>query len=444
MRRYLLSFLLVFGVFVGFTLAGSLCTLSAYAAGREAYAAWDTLARAYHEVRGRYVEELDSTELVYAAIEGMVRVLDPHSAFLDPDTYRNMQRQEQDRYFGIGVRVTPHDRGLEVIEVLPDSPAKHNAIQTGDIITTIDDHPLADEPFIQASERISGPRGGLVQLIIQRDDRHIELAIARDVVHVPAVWSELVQPGVGYAALVHFQEGSAAELEAATRQLQADNGAPLQQLILDLRNNPGGLLSEAVAVVDQFVGEEIIVSTRGRDDREDQTYRGSASPTDLQLSPIILVNGGSASASEIVAGSLRMQGRASLVGTPTYGKGSVQAIWAFEDESALKLTISRYHLPDDSPIDHRDGLQPDVLVRTPERERLLAFLAAVQEQVREQEDSLRSVDREALLDALAEVETSQPDPSPRRLWDVPVRERLEHDPQLARALALATTGTPAD
>lgn len=437
MRRYLLSFLLVLGVFVGFTLAGSLCTLSAYAAGREAYAAWDTLARAYHEVQSRYVEELDATVLVYAAIEGMVQALDPHSAFLDPERYRSLQRHEQDRYFGIGVRVVPHELGLEIVEVLPDSPARHHAIQTGDIITTIDDHELAGDPFVEASERIAGPRGELVQLVILRQEASIELSLARDVVHVPAVWGELVRADVGYLALVHFQEGSADELRAAITDLQRENGRPLEQLVLDLRNNPGGLLSEAVAVVDQFVGDELIVSTRGREAREDEVYRGEASQSDWTLSPIVLVNGGSASASEIVAGALRTLGRATLVGTATYGKGSVQAIWAFEDESALKLTISRYYLPDDSPIDHRAGLEPDVLVRSSEQQRLMELLEDFEARIDSEGQALRAVDRAALHDALNQVEATQPNPDSRRLWDVPVTERLDHDPQLARALELA-------
>jgi carboxyl-terminal processing protease len=436
MRRYLLSMLAVFGVFVAFTLAGSMFTMAAYAAGRDAYAAWDTLARAYHEIQHRYVEELDATTLVYAAIEGMVQALDPHSTFLDPDEYRNLQRQDQDRYFGIGVRVAPHERGLEVVEVLPDSPAQHADLRRGDLILAIDHQALAGEPFSSAAERISGPRGELVALGILRAAEELEIVVARDVVHVPATWAELLQPGVGYLALVHFHEGSGQEFEASLRALEQRNGGPLEQLILDLRNNPGGLLDEATMVVDQFVGEVDIVSTRGRNDAETELHRGTLSPNDLTLSPIILINGGSASASEIVAGALRDHGRATLVGTPSYGKGSVQAIWEFEDASALKLTISRYYLPSGSPIDHREGLQPDVLVRAPEQQGMLDLLDRLEGQLDEQGQTLRNVDREAIQGALDRVEESLPDPDPRRLWEVPVQERLEADPQLARALAL--------
>jgi len=438
MRRYLLSFIVVFGVFVSCTLAGSMLTMGAYAAGREAYAAWDTLARAYHEVQQRYVEELEPNTLVYAAIRGMVDVLDPHSAFLDPEAYRNLQRQEQDRYFGIGVRVAPHDQGLRVVEVLPDSPAQHSDVHVGDIITTIDDAALGGEPFAQAAERISGPRGELVALGIQREDAPLEIVVARDVVHVPATWSELLDPGIGYVALVHFHEGAGQEFESALRELEQQNGGPLEQLILDLRNNPGGLLDEATHVVDQFVGDLDIVSTRGRDPRDSEQHRGTIAATDLTLSPVILVNNGSASASEIVAGALRAHGRATLVGTPSYGKGSVQAIWAFEDESALKLTISRYYLPDGSPIDHRQGLQPDELVLPAEQQQLLSLLDDIEQQVRDQGSGLRPVDRTALLEALEQVETNRPEPAPRQHWDVPIRERLVSDPQLARALELVT------
>ena len=444
MRRYLLSFLIVFGVFVSCTLAGSLFTMGAYAAGREAYAAWDTLARAYHEVQNRYVEQLEATTLVYAAIEGMVDALDPHSAFLDPEAYRNLQRQEQDRYFGIGVRVAPHPAGLQVVEVLPDSPAQLSQVAMGDVIITIDDAVLAGEPFADAAERISGPRGELVALGIQRDGQPLEIVVARDVVHVPATWSELLRPGVGYVALVHFHEGAGEEFEAALRDLEQSNGGPLEQLILDLRNNPGGLLDEAVHVVDQFVGQVDVVSTRGRDPRDSELRQGSDDPQDLALSPVILVNAGSASASEIVAGALRAHGRATLVGTPTYGKGSVQAIWAFEDDSALKLTISRYYLPDGSPIDHRQGLQPDHLVRASEQERMLGLIEDLEQQIREESSGLRAVDRATLLHALDEVETSLPDPDPRRLWEIPVQQRLASDLQLARALELVESSSPAE
>jgi carboxyl-terminal processing protease len=444
MRRYLLSFLLIFGVFVSCTLAGSLFTMGAYAAGREAYAAWDTLARAYHEIQERYVEELDATTLVYAAIEGMVEALDPHSAFLDPEQYRNLQRQDQDRYFGIGVRVAPHPLGLQVVEVLPESPAQLSKVLTGDIITSIDAQVLEGEAFATAAERISGPRGELVALGIQRAEQAIEIVVARDVVHVPATWSELLRPGVGYIALVHFHDGAGQEFEAALRELEQQNGGPLEQLILDLRNNPGGLLDEAVVVVDQFVGQVDIVSTRGRDPRDSDLRQGTDSPQDLALSPIILVNAGSASASEIVAGALRAHGRATLVGTPTYGKGSVQAVWAFEDDSALKLTISRYYLPDGSPIDHREGLQPDVLVRAGEQDRMLSLIDSLEQQVRAQGPDLRPVDRSTILRALQEVETSLPDPDPRRLWEIPVQERLASDPQLARALELIESPPPAE
>ena len=328
--------------------------------------------------------------------------------------------------------------------MLPDSPARLSDVRVGDIITTIDEQVLEGQPFAEAAERISGPRGELVALVVLRDADELEIVVARDVVHVPATWSELLRPGVGYVALVHFHDGAGQEFEAALRELEQSNGAPLEQLVLDLRNNPGGLLSEATHVVDQFVGEVDIVSTRGRDPQETELHRGTSSPRDVALSPIILVNAGSASASEIVAGALRAHGRATLVGTPTYGKGSVQAIWSFEDESALKLTISRYYLPDGSPIDHRQGLQPDHLVRAPDQERLLTVLATMEQQIEQLGGQLRQVDRAALLDALAEVETSLPEPSPHRLWQVPVEERVATDPQLARAMELVETSPPGE
>ncbi len=442
MRRYLLSFIVVFGVFVLATLAGSFCSLSAYAAGRDVYAAWDTLAQAFHEVQARYVEEKDATSLVYAALGGVVQALDPHSAFLDPESYRELQEQEQDRYFGIGVRVAPDPAGLRVVEVLPDSPSRHHDLQVGDLIVEIDGAALAGEEFELAAQRISGPRGQVVSLQVLRGEQQLGFELARDLVHVPAVWSELVAPGRAYLALVHFQEGSGDQFQAALRELEQQNGAPLQELVLDLRDNPGGLLDEAIQVVDTFVGDVPIVATRGRDANNDDQYRGSPDPQDLDLSPVVLINGGSASASEIVAGALDAHQRATLVGTPSYGKGSVQAIWAFEDGSALKLTISRYYLPDDRPIDHREGLQPAILVRAPQEQAQLDLLDALQRQV-EGAATLRSVDQARLLHTLQQVETSLPDPEPRRSWDLPVAERRLRDPQLAAALAVFEQEAPA-
>jgi carboxyl-terminal processing protease len=285
--------------------------------------------------------------------------------------------------------------------------------------------------------RISGPRGTPLDLQVERDGTAIALHLARDLVHVPSTYASLAAPGCGYIALVEFQEGAAEEFKAALAELQRRNGAPLTSLVLDLRDNSGGLLDEATAIVDLFVGDELIVQTRGRDTREDDARRGSASTLDIPLSPVILVNGGSASASEIVAGSLRALGRATLVGTRTYGKGSVQAIWEFEDASALKLTVARYYLPDGHPIDHRAGLEPDVVVLSSEQERFAALLAQLRARAQEAAPTLRPIDEAALLDALDGVDLSSPDPEGYRLWDVPVQDRLPDDPQLQRAIALA-------
>jgi len=438
MRRILPSFVVVITVFVGCTVAGFTVTMSAWAAGRDSYGPWQTLARAYHEIQERYVEEKDPSDLIHAAMKGLVGALDPHSAYYDPEEYAAQQRHDQERYFGIGVRVARHTRGLEVTEVLPGSPARTADMRRGDLILAIDGHACAEEPFEAASERISGPRGTELTLQVERDGAVHALRLARDLVHIPAVYAGLATPGCGYVALIHFQEGAADEFKAALADLQQQNGAPLTALVIDLRDNPGGLLDEAAGIVDLFVGDELIVETRGRDEREDDVRRGQASAQDLALSPVILVNGGSASASEIVAGTLRALGRARIVGTRTYGKGSVQAIWEFEDSSALKLTVARYYLPDGSPIEARVGIEPDVVVLGAEQQRFSALLGDLRTRAIEAAPTLRGVDEAALLRALDGIEPAAPDPEARRLWDVPVADRLADDPQLARAIALAT------
>jgi len=435
MRRTVLPFLLVFGVFGLSTLGGALCTMSAWGAGREVYAAWDTLARAFHEIQIRSVDPVDEQYLVHASLRGVAEALDPHTRFYDPEEWKAVQEAERTAFGGIGVRVEPDPAGLEVVEVLPGSPAEVGGIRVGDRILAVDGQVLAGVPFEAARGSIGGPRGQAVVLRLRRGSAESEASLVRDLVHEPAAWADLLPGGRGYVAMVHFQEGSAAEFDAALARLEARNGRPLAGLVLDLRDNPGGLLDEAVRVVDRFVGDVPIVETRGRDERENAVQRGSARSTDLDLPLVVLVNGGSASASEIVAGSLRALGRATLVGSPTWGKGSVQTVWSFEDGSALKVTVARYVLPDGGSIDHRTGLLPDVRAPSDEETRFAALLGDLRARVAAA-DGLAPADRDRLEAALDRASDRAPDRVHRSVFGVPLADRLPGDAALVRAIAV--------
>jgi carboxyl-terminal processing protease len=439
MRRTVLPFLLVFLVFGLSTMGGALCTMSAWAAGREVYAAWDTLARALHEIQTRYVEPVDEQVLVHAALRGVADSLDPHSRFFDPAEWKAVQEAEAAAFAGIGIRVEPDPAGLRVSEVLPGSPAEGGGIRVGDRLEAVDGLPLAGMPFDDARDRLAGPRGQPVRLGVRRPSGATEVSLVRDLVHEPAAWADLLPGGLGYVAMVHFQEGSAAEFDAALARLQARAGRPLAGLVLDLRGNPGGLLDEAVRVTDRFVADVPIVETRGRDPHENAVLEGTASATDLDLPLAILVDGGSASASEIVAGALRARGRATLVGTPTWGKGSVQTVWTFDDGSALKVTVARYILPDGSSIDHRTGLIPDVVVPRVEEERFDAVLSDLRGRVQTSE-GLAPADRDRLAAALEAAADRAPDRVHRSVFGVPVADRLPGDAALGRAIDLLVAG----
>lgn len=436
MRRLVLPFLLVFAVFAIGTATGSVFVFSAWASGRDTYLAWDTLTRAFHAVRGHYVEEVDEDVLIRAALDGLAGALDPHTVYLDPDEWARAREEESDRYHGIGVRVIRVADGLEVTEVIPGSPAARQGLATGDLILALDGQPLADLADPDLDGLFLGERGTSMTLRVRREDSVQDLVVVRDLVFVPATWAELVAPGVACVALAHFHEGASDELREALGRLRAENGASLEGIVLDLRDNPGGLLREAVAVADLFLEEGVVVATRGRGPHHQEVHHSTTSESDEVARLVVLVDGRSASAAELVAGALQARGRATLVGSPTFGKGSVQSVWTFEDGSAMKLTVSRYELPDGRLIDPQVGVVPDVLVPSPEEQRVLELTRRFQAEV-EALEGIRPADRQRLRASFRDAARVLPDPDRPRVQDAPVSDRLPTDPQLARALELA-------
>ncbi len=314
-----------------------------------------------------YVDKTDDHTLMSNAIRGMVGELDPHSAFMDKDEFEDLKIATEGNYSGIGVEVTAEDGVLTVIAPLDDSPAARAGIRPGDAILSIDGLLLRNEPLDDAIKRIRGEPGTVVKLGIGREPlpQPLELSIERAMVSVHSVRFDMLEPGYGYLRISQFSETTGPDTLAAIRALEEAAGGKLRGLVLDLRNNPGGVLDAAVEVSDAFLEDGTIVSAEGRS--AESRFRMEAMEGDLVRGAAIavLVNQGSASAAEIVAGALRDNGRAKLLGQKTFGKGSVQTVLPLEDGQALKLTTSRYFTPSGVSI-HERGIEPDVPLPEPE------------------------------------------------------------------------------
>ncbi|MCB9779157.1 MAG: S41 family peptidase [Alphaproteobacteria bacterium] len=426
MRRILQSFVVVGAAFAGGLLAGVTVANGAWAQGRQVYPALDTLARAMATIESRHVEPVTSDELVHDAIRGMVDGLDPHSRFLSPREYEEMQGRTEGRWFGVGLEMVGHADGVLVQRVIPGSPAALAGVLDGDIVRAVDGTDVGGMSLSEIGELLRGDRGTPVVLGLTRDGGATELTVVRDQVIAPTVTAALFSPGRGYARIEHFRQRTGAELAQALSTLEAEGGQPLTGLVLDLRENPGGLLDEAVAVVDLFVGEQLVVETHMRGGEVEDRLSATTDAGDRDLKLVVLIDGRSASASEIVAGALQVMDRATIVGTRSYGKGSVQQVWEFEDGSALKLTIANYHLPDGRTITHDVGVVPDVVVPRPDDQSFDAVLDGV--------EGLSDAQRAALRSGLEPL-LIPPDPleGPTVDWTGSLDERRARDPQLERA-----------
>jgi carboxyl-terminal processing protease len=323
-------------------------------------------ARALAHVEQSYVSEVDEDQLIYGAIRGMLGVLDPHSAFMDPEQFRILSDDSEGRYGGVGIEIDARDGWLTVVSVFPNGPAAHAGVKPGDRFLAIAGVNARDMPIEQAQERMRGEPGTQVQVVLRRPDVEEALALTftREVIEVRAVDARLLPDGIFYAKLKMFQETTASELrralDAAVEHAAAQRGA-ITGVMLDLRDNPGGLLSSAVDVADQFIDEGVIVSTRGRGGRMLREQRATHAGTRPNWPMVVLINGYSASAAEIVAGALRDHKRAVTVGTRSFGKGSVQNVIELPDQSAMKLTTALYYTPSGRSI-QAEGIEPDVVV----------------------------------------------------------------------------------
>jgi carboxyl-terminal processing protease len=312
-------------------------------------------------VQSNYVEEVSSRDLIYGAVKGMLDTLDPHSAFMTPEAFKEMQVETQGSFGGLGIEITVKDRMLTVVAPIDGSPADRAGIQPGDRIVKIEGQPTKDMTLMDAVQKLRGPKGSKVTISLLREasSEPVDITLVRETIEVHSVRSKDLGDGIYYVRITTFQEKTSADLEKALEQAQK---AGDKALILDLRNDPGGLLNQAVAVSDMFLDKgQLIVYTEGRIKNQDLRFTAEHSNGFPKWPMVVLVNGGSASASEIVAGALQDWKRAVLLGTKTFGKGSVQTVIPLSDGSGLRLTTAKYFTPRGRSI-HGTGIMPDIVV----------------------------------------------------------------------------------
>ena len=320
-----------------------------------------TFSDVFGRIKNDYVVDVDDKELIENAIRGMLSGLDPHSSYLDAEQFTELQVGTTGQFGGLGIEVGMENGFVKVIAPIDDTPAQRAGVQAGDLIIRLDDTPVKGMTLGEAVKVMRGKPGSDIELTIVRDglDKPLNLTITRDIIKVKSVKARMLEPGFGYLRISQFQSKTAENLVDAIEGLKKENSGPLEGMVLDLRNNPGGVLNGAVAVSDAFLDKGMIVYTEGR--IADSKLRFNATPDDvINGAPlVVLVNQGSASASEIVAGALQDHKRAIIVGSKTFGKGSVQTILPLSSESALKLTTARYYTPSGRSI-QAEGITPDI------------------------------------------------------------------------------------
>jgi carboxyl-terminal processing protease len=315
-------------------------------------------------IQANYVDETKPRDLIYGGIKGMLETLDPHSSFMPPDIFKEMQVETQGSFGGLGIEITVKDRQLTVVAPIEGTPADRAGLHPGDRIVKIDGKLTKDMTLMEAVKNLRGPRGTSVTLTILREESPgpFELTLVREIIDVKSVKSKDLGDGIAYIRVSSFQERTGKDLMKAIEQL-GQNG--MSAMVLDLRNNPGGLLNQAVHVTDLFLDKgQLIVYTEGRIKNQDLRFSAEHGAQIPKVPIVVLVNGGSASASEIVAGALQDWKRAVVLGTKTFGKGSVQTVIPLSDGSGLRLTTAKYFTPKGRSI-HGTGLLPDIVVEVP-------------------------------------------------------------------------------
>ena len=343
--------------------AGAATPATAAANSADTYNALNLFGEVFEKVRADYVDKVGDNKLIGAAINGMLTALDPHSNYLDRKDFNDMKVQTRGEFGGLGIEVSMENGLVKVVSPIDDTPAAHAGVKPGDLITGIDGKPVRGMTLPQAVQKMRGPVNSEIKLTIERKgQKPFDVELTRAIIKIQSVKWHLVGNDIGYIRITAFSEQTDSGLKTAMEKLKEKAGSKLTGLIVDLRNNPGGLLDQAVAVANGFLDKGEIVSTRGR--RTEDAQRYNARPgNDISggLPMVVLINGGSASASEIVAGALKDHHRAILLGTRSFGKGSVQTIIPLPGHGAMRLTTARYYTPSGRSI-QAEGIEPDILV----------------------------------------------------------------------------------
>ncbi len=409
---------------------------SSSAAGKEdLYEQLKVLSDVIELVQKEYVDEVDAKDLIQKAINGMLQGLDPHSALLPPDAFEDLQIDTKGKFTGIGIHITMQNGFVTVISPIEDTPAHRAGLEAGDRIIKVDGHVTRD--LREAVRMMRGPRGSKVTVTIMREGnkKPIDFLITRDEIPIQSVKLFTLKPGFGYLRISNFTGTTTQDFEKALEKLEGEG--PLKGLVLDLRNNGGGLLNQAISISDVFLDSGQIVSMKGREKKNTKVFNATPSAVKRTYPMAVLINGGTASASEIVAGALQDQKRAVVVGTTSFGKGSVQTVENLRDGSGLKLTIARYYTPSGRSIQAK-GIEPDITLKF---KRLDAADAGPGEDF-----GLKEKDLENHLSSEGDAEKpappKQPEETKTRMKEVESRvgplklETLQNDNQVMRALEI--------
>ena len=394
-------------------------------------------------IEKNYVEPADTKKLIEDAIQGMVHGLDPHSSLLSPEDYKELQVDTHGEFTGIGVSITTREGMVTVVSAIQGTPAFKAGIKSGDIIVKIEGTPTKN--LRDAVSRIRGPKGSKIAITLMREGapEPLEFVLVRDVIPIESVRTLTLKPGYGYIWITNFRDNTTSDLVSALEKLESGQ-PPLKGLILDLRNNPGGLLNQAIEVSDLFLDKGTILSIKGRQDKNTKVFTAHANVVKRNYPIVVLINGGSASASEIVAGALQDHKRALVMGTTSFGKGSVQNVEALRDGYGLKLTIARYFTPSGRSIQAK-GIEPDIEVKqeTPRSKEKAGREPLVMPKEKDLENHLEAEppkgskkpkETPAPDKTPAAPESGQPTPEEEPADGLVSPERLEMDTQVKRAL----------
>ena len=431
LKRKLVANIALIALFVGGLLFFNGSGAKVEADTEEVYKNIEILTEVLRQVEKSYVEPQDSQKLIYGAIKGLVQSLDPHSSFMTKEEYKELMTETKGSFSGIGVEITIKDKILTVVSPIEGTPGYKAGIKAGDKIIKVEGESTQDMGLIEAVKRIRGPEGSKVNLTIVREgmDKPLELSITRGVIPLKSVRHYSLSPGIGYIRISNFQSNTANDLSSALEILEKDG--MLRGLIIDMRNNPGGLLSQAIEVSEQFLDSGVIVSTKGREKSHNIKASAHKNKNKREYPIIVLVNGGSASAAEIVAGALQDNKKAIILGTRTFGKGSVQSILPLSDGSGLRLTTARYYTPSGKSI-QSSGITPDIEI---------PFVVSEKKAKKKSPHFIREEDLKGHI-PLEEGNTKKTDEKePKEENNEKVKRLLEKDNQVRQALQLLKSWT---